>query len=178
LVAEFFGLLFSLVLLGIVLLPILTFIRLGRLGRELEELRTRVGELERQGQHTQYVATPTPAPATSTPFETSPAPTAPTPDTAVLGTPILSPPAPSAPNAPGAPSAPSIDLEDQIGGRGLLYAGVFILLLGISFFLKYAFDNAWVNETGRAVVGLITGMALIAGGLRLAASGLSTFGQA
>jgi uncharacterized membrane protein len=55
---------------------------------------------------------------------------------------------------------------------------VFILLLGISFFLKYAFDNAWVNETGRAVVGLITGMALIAGGLRLAASGLSTFGQA
>ena len=41
------------------------------------------------------------------------------------------------------------DLENRIGGRGLLYIGVLVLLFGVSFFLKYAFDNAWVDETGR-----------------------------
>jgi uncharacterized membrane protein len=70
------------------------------------------------------------------------------------------------------------DLESRIGGRGLLYTGVLILLLGVSFFLKYAFDNDWVNETGRVVIGLLAGVGLIAGGLRLARQELVVFGQA
>ena len=55
---------------------------------------------------------------------------------------------------------------------------MFVLLLGVSFFLKYAFDNEWINETARTLIGLVAGIALIAGGLRLASSGLATFGQA
>jgi uncharacterized membrane protein len=82
------------------------------------------------------------------------------------------------PLAPAAASETGEDLEERIGGRGLLYTGVLVLLLGISFFLKYAFDNAWINETARVVIGLVVGVSLILGGLRLATSGLATFGHA
>ena len=76
------------------------------------------------------------------------------------------------------PDTAGVDLEERIGGRGLLYTGVLVLLLGISFFLKYAFDNAWINETARVGIGMLTGFALVGGGLRLAGSGLSAFGHA
>jgi uncharacterized membrane protein len=70
------------------------------------------------------------------------------------------------------------DLEERIGSRGLLYVGVLGLLIGVSFFLKYAFDNAWINETGRVALGAAAGVALVAGGLRLGTRGLDTFGHA
>jgi uncharacterized membrane protein len=156
-VAELLGLVVSVVLLLIVLLPILTFLRLGRLSRELEELSVRVTQLEQ-----------TPAPPASEP---APQPAA-NADTS----------APLAPDAPVAPVAPSRtqepDLEERIGGRGLLYAGVLVLLFGVSFFLKYAFDNAWINETSRTILGALAGMALIAGGLRVIRGGLDAFGHA
>jgi uncharacterized membrane protein len=53
-----------------------------------------------------------------------------------------------------------------------------VLLLGISFFLKYAFDNAWINETARTLLGAIAGVGLVVGGLRFANRGLDIFGQA
>ena len=53
-----------------------------------------------------------------------------------------------------------------------------VLFFGVSFFLKYAFDNAWVNETGRTVLGALGGAGFVALGLRLAAGGLDIFGQA
>jgi uncharacterized membrane protein len=71
-----------------------------------------------------------------------------------------------------------LDLEERVGGRGLLYVGVLVLLLGISFFLKYAFDNAWINETARTLLGAIACVGLVVGGLRFANRGLDIFGQA
>ncbi len=68
-------------------------------------------------------------------------------------------------------------LEQAIGGRWLLYVGVATLLVGISFFLKYAVDNAWVGETARVVFGVVAGMTLVAGGARLHPS-VPIFGQA
>ena len=53
-----------------------------------------------------------------------------------------------------------------------------MLLFGVSFFLKYAFDNAWINETSRTVLGAVAGIALVGGGLRVIRSGLDTFGHA
>ena len=53
-----------------------------------------------------------------------------------------------------------------------------MLLFGVSFFLKYAFDNEWINETSRTILGALAGMALVGGGLRLARGGLDTFGHA
>ena len=48
----------------------------------------------------------------------------------------------------------------------------------MSFFLKYAFDNEWIDERGRVVLGALSGVGLVLGGLRLARSGLQVFGQA
>jgi uncharacterized membrane protein len=186
-VAELLGLIVALVMLTFALLPILTFLRLGRLSRELEDLTGRVRQLEtaraaspplqqagvepeptRQAHPPQAVPSLTPVP--------HPTPDAPeTPAAPLYGAPEHS----TAPIAPVAPVAPgSVDLESRIGGRGLLYTGVVVILLGTSFFLKYAFDNAWINETGRVMLGALSGVALVAGGLRLARGGLAAFGQA
>jgi uncharacterized membrane protein len=70
------------------------------------------------------------------------------------------------------------DLEERLGGRGLLYVGVLVTLLGVSFFLKYAFDNAWINETARTLLGALAGAGLVVAGLRFASRGLEVFGQA
>jgi uncharacterized membrane protein len=71
-----------------------------------------------------------------------------------------------------------LDLEGRIGGRGLLYAGVLVLLIGVSFFLKYAFDNDWIDERGRVVISALGGLAITAAGLALSRRELRAFGQA
>jgi uncharacterized membrane protein len=58
-----------------------------------------------------------------------------------------------------------------------LYAGIAILLIGVSFFLKYAFDNEWIDERGRVGFGVLAGLGLIAAGWRMARQ-LPTFGLA
>ncbi|MDR1859785.1 MAG: DUF2339 domain-containing protein [Bacteroidales bacterium] len=35
--------------------------------------------------------------------------------------------------------------------------GIITLVLGVAFFVKFAVDNNWINETGRIIVGLLTG---------------------
>lgn len=69
-------------------------------------------------------------------------------------------------------------LEERIGARWLLYAGIGSLILGVSYFIKFAFDNGWVSEPLRVVTGLLAGAALIAGGQRFAQRGLAFFGHA
>ncbi|MDD4169737.1 MAG: DUF2339 domain-containing protein [Desulfotomaculaceae bacterium] len=55
-------------------------------------------------------------------------------------------------------------LESLIGGQLLNRIGIVILLFGVAYFLKYAFDNDWINETGRIIIGLIAGISLLAAG--------------
>ncbi len=177
---EFIGLLVSLIFLLFVLAPVLSFLRLARISRHLEALTERVTALERQLTST-HVHADAAAPDAARPV----------PPPSFVGAGTVAPAAPAAPVAPAAPAAPAApvapsapvappapDLETRIGGRGLLYTGVLVLLLGVSFFLKYAFDNAWINETGRVVLGGLAGIALIAVGLRFAARDLTVFGQA
>lgn len=68
-------------------------------------------------------------------------------------------------------------LEQRIGARWLLYAGMAALILGLSYFVKFAFDNGWVSEPLRVAVGLAAGVALIVAGLRFSRRGLTFFGQ-
>lgn len=191
-VAELFGLVFSLILLLVVLLPILSFLRLGRISRELQELTDRVQRLERETSPAAPVASEAPAApvfaglrSRATDLWGTGAPAAPAAPAASASarTDSQASYGETAPQRPegreGGPVAPvAPDLETRIGGRGLLYTGVLVLLLGVSFFLKYAFDNAWVNETGRVVLGALAGLALIGVGLRLATRGLRVFGHA
>ena len=42
------------------------------------------------------------------------------------------------------------------------------LLPGIGFFLKHAFEQEWIGPTGRVLAGLVLGLVMVAGGIRLA----------
>lgn len=53
------------------------------------------------------------------------------------------------------------NLESYIGKRWLPIAGVISFLFGVSFFLKYAFENNLIAETGRVILGLVGGLIFI-----------------
>jgi uncharacterized membrane protein len=53
------------------------------------------------------------------------------------------------------------DLEKFIGENLANKIGIAVLLLGISFFVKYAIDKDWIKETSRVIVGLVAGGILI-----------------
>ncbi|WP_445717735.1 DUF2339 domain-containing protein [Flavobacterium sp.] len=49
------------------------------------------------------------------------------------------------------------DLEKFIGENLINKIGILILVLGISFFVKYAIDKEWINETARVGIGILAG---------------------
>lgn len=71
------------------------------------------------------------------------------------------PPPPHTQGTPSAPPKPKQSFEEQIGGQWFAKIGIVVLVLGISFFLKYAFDNEWVGYTGRIILGIVAGIALL-----------------
>lgn len=184
---ELIGAIVMLVSAVLLVLPLWTFIRLHRATKQLEALTARVAALEGDARV---------EPAASGSKVAADAPAAvPVPVAAVQREPApqsLDSERPATRPAPPLSTAPPVDtraaaasdrhapldLERQIGGRWLLYAGLLILLIGVSFFLKYAFDNEWVNATGRVAIGLGAGLFLVAGGLRLAHRDLRVFGLA
>lgn len=71
--------------------------------------------------------------------------------------------APQRPNAfvnAGIPKAET-DLEKRIGQYWLNRIGIFAMLVGVSYFLKYAFDNNWIGPGGRVTIGLLVGIGLV-----------------
>ncbi len=75
--------------------------------------------------------------------------------------------------------------ETLIGGKLLNRLGALALVFGVGFFLKYAFDNNWLNETARVMLGAATGLLLLGGGqgfhrrhMRVFAQGLTGAGAA
>src|SRR5689334_18356941 len=52
-------------------------------------------------------------------------------------------------------------LEANIGRHWLNRIGIIAILIGVSYFLKYAFDNNWIGPSGRIAIGLIAGIAVI-----------------
>ena len=49
------------------------------------------------------------------------------------------------------------DLEKFIGENLINKIGILILVLGVSFFVKYAIDKEWINEPARVGIGILTG---------------------
>lgn len=56
---------------------------------------------------------------------------------------------------------PDAGLEENIGTKWLLRIGILALVIGIGYFIKYAFDNNWVGYLGRIIVGISVGAALV-----------------
>jgi uncharacterized membrane protein len=144
------------------------------------EVATTVGAVEPIAEAD--IAPPLTPPAPSPPTAPSP-PAAPPPSAALpppaAPPPTAPPPAPAtapSPRAPGAGSHP-ISLEARIGSRWLLYAGLATLVLGASYFVKYAFENNWVTPRMRVGLGALAGGVLVEAGRRFSRRGLAFYGQ-
>jgi uncharacterized membrane protein len=129
------------------------------LRRTLAELTTRVYRIEQRLQ----VPPPPPleAPAPPGKFQAQP-------DPSTVPPPVSPSPPPTAPY-PLIPPRPSIastlksqrDLESRIGSHWLNRIGIAAMLIGVSYFLKFAFENNWIGPAGRISIGLMAGIAVV-----------------
>ena len=84
--------------------------------------------------------------------------------------PVAPAPATTSPGVTAAPSASAsgdrfqVDWELILGGNWLARIGILAVIIGIGFFLRLAFENDWINETGRVVLGIVGGLALVGAG--------------
>jgi uncharacterized membrane protein len=71
------------------------------------------------------------------------------------------PPQPKLPSLPAEPAKDNADLEKKIGQYWLNRIGIVAVLIGVSYFVKYAFENNWIGAGGRIAIGLLAGIGLI-----------------
>src|SRR6185503_12937368 len=132
-------------------------------GRELAELRQllaeltgRVYRLERAMQTSSLPAAengstiPLEIPALSLSHEP------PAPSSSIESTPTIVPA-----HLATAKAETNLDLEARIGSHWLNRIGIAAVLIGVSYFLKYAFDNNWIGSAGRITIGLLAGIAIV-----------------
>jgi len=70
---------------------------------------------------------------------------------------------------------PEADLESRIGSHWLNRIGIAALLIGLSYFLKFAFDNNWIGPAGRVTIGLLAGIAVVVWSERFRAKDYKAF---
>jgi hypothetical protein len=64
-------------------------------------------------------------------------------------------------------SKPGINWEQFLGVKLFAWAAGIALFLGVTFFLKWSFDHGFVTPPVRVAMGIVTGLALLTVGLRL-----------
>ena len=69
----------------------------------------------------------------------------------------------------------SRDLESRIGSHWLNRIGIAALLIGVSYFLKFAFDNNWIGPAGQISIGLVAGIAIVIWSERFRAKNYKAF---
>src|SRR5215831_1946230 len=79
------------------------------------------------------------------------------------------------PQRPSTMAAPEEDLESRIGSHWLNRIGIAAVLIGISYFLKFAFENNWIGPAGRVAIGLVAGIAIIFWSERFRHKGYAAF---
>ena len=52
-------------------------------------------------------------------------------------------------------------MEEKIGQYWLNRVGIVAILIGVSYFLKYAFENNWIGPAGRIAIGLLAGIGFV-----------------
>jgi len=150
----------------------------------LADLTTRVYRIERRLQMdvSPSVEPRVPAAAGPAPPQPTPPPPPPTaqPSSAHSAAASDRPaPAPQYPLIPtplaGHRAQPDPDLESRIGSHWLNRIGIAALLIGISYFLKFAFENNWIGPAGRVTIGILAGIAVIVWSERFRAKGYRAF---
>ena len=145
----------------------------------LAELTTRVYRIERKLQMDgPSVERPASAAAATSPLgQTRPTSSAVADKTAPVTAPLPHTPPPHLP--PRVPAIlrvePDSDLESRIGSHWLNRIGILAVLIGLSYFLKFAFDNNWIGSTGRVTIGLLAGIAIVIWSEQFRAKGYKAF---
>lgn len=80
------------------------------------------------------------------------------------------------PKAPK-PARTNAEWEALLGGRVLNRIGALALIIGIGYFLKYAFDQEWITEGMRTAIGGVLGAGLLVIGARATKKGYAVFSQ-
>src|SRR6185312_12358485 len=79
------------------------------------------------------------------------------------------------PKSSSTPRPKDSDLEGTIGKLWLNRIGIIAILIGVAYFLKYAFDSHWIGETGRVAIGIAAGIAVIVWSERFRTHGQEAF---
>lgn len=155
------------------------------LQQELATLRQRLkpdspagklGEAELPGKSRTAEPPPIPSPVPEEKREAPPVGPTPAPKPQPAASPQPAP-APKGVKAAPSPSRTRFEWEQLIGGKWLNRIGAFALILGIGFFLKYAFDHDLIPEWMRVLIGFLVGAYLLFAGNRLSKKGLPIFAQ-
>ncbi len=143
--------------------------------QELDDLKQRVAALTARVYRLEKVAglepaaVPPPAPRLAPSREAPPPAAVAGPPAGAAATPTVTA------RAQGAAPADGESLESRIGSQWLNRIGVVAMLIGVSYFLKYAFDNNWIGETGRVAIGLLAGIGVVVWSERIRARGFNAF---
>ena len=141
---------------------------LAALREQLAALTARIYRLEqRTGIVSEPQASRPPAPAPVAPPAEARAPVLPAPMPPIPPRPQTVPPAARPRTAEG--------LESQIGELWLNRVGIIATLIGVSYFIKYAFDNNWIGPSGRIALGILAGIGLVLWSERFRHRGFGAF---
>lgn len=129
----------------------------------VRDLAERVERIERKLSISQPAAALPPMPPTQAPQPVATVPPPPSPVPELFEQPLM-------------PSAVEpADLESRIGSHWLNRIGIAAVLIGVSYFLKYAFDNNWIGPAGRVTIGLLAGIAVVVWSERFRTHGYQIF---
>lgn len=142
---------------------------LKRLTEQVAALTTRVYQLEQKSgvvwqpqQPPQATAEPQREAPVPPPAGTMLAPpSAPTVSHTIPHAPQSSPPTHAQPVMQPISAKEDPDLEKKIGQYWLNRVGIVAMLIGVSYFVKLAFENNWIGPAGRIAIGLLAGIGLV-----------------
>ncbi len=154
------GILFFFLSMLVIALLIVLFSHITSLRKNVDVLRLEVADLRSrvEGSHRETTipaVAPLPSPAAKAPAEPGRQPSAPRP----------------------APSRTREEWEALIGGKLLNRIGALALIIGVGFFLKYAFDNNWISESVRVSIGALFGLSLLVVAAKAHAKQFEVFAQ-
>lgn len=151
--------------------------RVDYLQKEIDILRGKISKLQTPtGPHTEARETPA-ATVITKPIPQAPEPPKPRPTPPPFPSevpPVISAPSP-APAEPAPVEPPTIlsrdvttiNWERFMGVNLFAWIGGFVLFLATAFFVKYSIENNWISPEIRITIGVLLGIALLIGGLRL-----------